>query len=148
MMWTTRVPLEAEWTTDDETQEVQEVQEAQTPEWTPSDELLDEDELDDFQLARLGLDVPNREWVEPVERPRPRLSMEEMIESWTTSIDANGGNGDLFRRAMESVYDNETGSFTFGDDEAHEVVTPDDDDDDEYFDDVVDDYYDPDDDEY
>lgn len=130
-MWTTRIPVDE-------------------PEWTPSDEVVDEQELDDFQLARLGIDVPDREWVEPVERPATPVQMEELMNTWTAAMGEE--HREVFQRAVESVYNTDTGSLEFGDAPAEEesrwtVLTEDDlpDDDDEEYDDFVDDYYDEDD---
>jgi hypothetical protein len=101
------------WTTQNESEE---------PEWVEPDNLDDDQELDDFQLSRLGIDVPVREWVEPpvVRTPRRQETpnMDELMNVWTAAMGED--HRELFSNALRSVYNVDTGSLEFGDEPEEE----------------------------
>jgi hypothetical protein len=79
--------------------------------WTDDKNVWDEpetdDEFDDNQLARLGIELPKC-----AREPRPTSSR---TPNWDTLID-NLSSSPEIQAALASVYDRTTGSFRFGDD--------------------------------
>ena len=99
------------WNTNDMTEQEEDKH------WEMSEDDTD-DEFDDVQLSRLGIEIPDcaREdrFIEPLPNEGGAQAMTELIQRWRSVVDENGYNSDIMD-ALQSIQTPD-GSFHFGDD--------------------------------